>query len=64
MRLIPKTSETTPLYKTTPITTLTYNTPHITYTPIHRSTLNNNPSAPYNTLTNTSPIETPIRINY
>ena len=64
MRLIPKTSETTPLYKTTPITTITHNTLHITYNPIHRSTHNNNLSAPYNTPTNTSPIETPIRINY
>ena len=64
MRLIPKTSETTTPYKKTPITTITYNTLYITYNPIHRSTHNINLSAPYNTPTNTSPIETTIRINY
>ncbi len=60
MRLIPKTSETTTTYKKTPITTTIYNTLHITYTPIHRSTHNTILSAPYNT----SPITTPIRIAY
>ena len=64
MRLIPKTSETTSTHKKTPITTNTSNTPHITYNPIHTSTLNNIPSVQYNTPTNTSPIDTHIRINY